>query len=67
MDVKNKDAVEKILSYVVLFMRFITSWYVSPVWVFGLGVLLGQPIWICLITGVAFGFFSSKLWEDSLN
>lgn len=67
MDKRSKQILEKILWYEVLFMRFITSWYISPIWVFGLGMLFGQPIWFCLIMALAFGYLSYKIWREPLD
>lgn len=67
MDERSKKILEKILWPIVLFMRLITSWYVTPLWVFGLGFVLGQPIWICLIMSLAFGYLSYKVWQEPLD
>lgn len=67
MDERNKALLERILWPIVVFIRFITSWYVSPFWVFGLGLLFGQPTWLCLLMAVMFGYLSHRIWREPLN
>jgi len=64
MDERNKlEWLRAPLEFGVSISKFITSWYVAPIWIIGLGIFLGQPWWLCLLLAVVFGTLGSKLWN----
>lgn len=63
MEEKSKpNLVVRIAAIFVALGKFITSWYIAPIWIVALGIFLGQPLWLCIILAIAFGILGSKLW-----
>ncbi len=55
---------ETILEKFVLLMKLVTSWYISPIWVFVITFLGGQHIIYCVLLSIVVSVFAYYVWRE---
>jgi len=65
VDEKNKARLEKIFYPIVIALKTFTSWWVAPIWIFGLGCFLEQPMWLNVSMALVFGVVGWSAWKDT--